>query len=665
MDESVFARPYEDCDEWRDAPVRHRYVHGGFAGTETRYSLYFPPAEHYAGRFVHNIEGGGGGSDQAVWSPSDPLGSDVAHALAAGAYFVVSNQGHDGPDASHLERWIHHYGANVAVAQHGRRVAESVYGSPPEYGYIYGGSGGAGRTIACLEHAPEGLYDGAVVYIVPHVAQQVLCAFVAETARVLGDALASVVDATAPGGGGDPFAGLTAEQRATLATLYKLGFPRGAEDQIYPVSIALNGVIPGLRDFDPGYFEDFWTEPGYGGTTESVTASRVQRVCKVLRVLSASEIAVAAAIVEGLDPFQYLSVQAVASRRPDAPIGVVLDGVAPREAIGANLTVRSGVASGRELLSLGGNRDVIIAAGGRRNMGTGFENVAEGDEVLVDNSDFLAYAGFTRHQNEDYPEFDTFRVDGRPIFPQRKQATGSPDLYFVAPYEAAFDQKVIVVQNAHDGQCWPCAAENLRRLVVTRRGSDEDLRIWFTEHAMHLPTGPRVPEGPPPVRSTRLIDYRGHVHQAVTDMMAWVEDGTEPPANTEYRRSADGAVVLPSDARERLGIQPVVALTVNGGSRADVGVGDIVEFEVVAAAPPGGGTIIAVEWDFDGTGAFPRREIGLDGSAAVVRFVQKAAFDEPGVFYPCVRVTAHRNGDVAAQQRRLTNLGRARVVVRA
>ena len=298
-------------------------------------------------------------------------------------------------------------------------------------------------------------------------------------------------------------------------------------------------------------------------------------------------------------------------------------------------------------------------------MGIGFEGVVEGDEVLVDNSDFLAYAGFTRHQNEDYPEFDTFRVDGRPIFPQRRQATGSPELYFVAPYEAAFDQKVIVVQNANDGQCWPCAAENLRRLLVTRRGNDERVRIWFTEHAMHLPTGPRVPEGRRPVASTRLIDYRGHVHQAVTDMMAWVENGTEPPANTAYRRSADGAVMLPSDARERQGIQPVVALTANGGSRADVVVGDIVEFEVVAAAPPGGGTIIAVEWDFDGSGTFPRREVDLDGSAAAVRFAQKSAFDEPGVFYPSVRVTAHRDGDVASAQRRITNLGRARVVVLA
>jgi hypothetical protein len=31
----MFSRPYMDIDEWRDQPVRYRYVHGGFEGTDT------------------------------------------------------------------------------------------------------------------------------------------------------------------------------------------------------------------------------------------------------------------------------------------------------------------------------------------------------------------------------------------------------------------------------------------------------------------------------------------------------------------------------------------------------------------------------------------------------------------------------------------------------
>src|SRR5689334_16874208 len=50
-----FAQPYVDVDEWRDNPVRHHYVHGGFKNTETRFSFYFPPKEKYQGRFFQHI----------------------------------------------------------------------------------------------------------------------------------------------------------------------------------------------------------------------------------------------------------------------------------------------------------------------------------------------------------------------------------------------------------------------------------------------------------------------------------------------------------------------------------------------------------------------------------------------------------------------------------
>lgn len=33
VEDPLFTQPYIDIDEWRDAPVRHRYVHGGFKGT--------------------------------------------------------------------------------------------------------------------------------------------------------------------------------------------------------------------------------------------------------------------------------------------------------------------------------------------------------------------------------------------------------------------------------------------------------------------------------------------------------------------------------------------------------------------------------------------------------------------------------------------------------
>ena len=53
--DTVFKSPFIDIDEWRDTPVRHRYVHGGFEGTETRFSFYFPSKEDYAGHFFQYI----------------------------------------------------------------------------------------------------------------------------------------------------------------------------------------------------------------------------------------------------------------------------------------------------------------------------------------------------------------------------------------------------------------------------------------------------------------------------------------------------------------------------------------------------------------------------------------------------------------------------------
>src|SRR5687767_3244359 len=50
----LFSEPYVEVDEQRDRPVPHRYVHGGFRGTEARFSFYFPSADRYEGRFFHN-----------------------------------------------------------------------------------------------------------------------------------------------------------------------------------------------------------------------------------------------------------------------------------------------------------------------------------------------------------------------------------------------------------------------------------------------------------------------------------------------------------------------------------------------------------------------------------------------------------------------------------
>ena len=84
-----FKEPYIDVDEWRDKPVRHRYVHGGFKGTQARFGFYFPPKEQYQGRFFQYVTP----TPASEEIDAQALGSfgaaeHMIFSLASGAYFV-------------------------------------------------------------------------------------------------------------------------------------------------------------------------------------------------------------------------------------------------------------------------------------------------------------------------------------------------------------------------------------------------------------------------------------------------------------------------------------------------------------------------------------------------------------------------------------------------
>jgi len=144
-----------------------------------------------------------------------------------------------------------------------------------------------------------------------------------------------------------------------------------------------------------------------------------------------------------------------------------------------------------------------------------------------------------------------------------------------------------------------------------------------------------------------------------------VERGVPPPASTAYELD-DGQIVLPATAAARRGIQPVVDLTANGASRAEVAVGEAVEFAALVEVPLGTGTIVGAEWDFEGDGDFPVAEpfTNEDMSYASITLAREYAFAAAGTYFPALRVTAHRLGQADNPHGRVVNLGRVRVVVR-
>jgi hypothetical protein len=165
-----------------------------------------------------------------------------------------------------------------------------------------------------------------------------------------------------------------------------------------------------------------------------------------------------------------------------------------------------------------------------------------------------------------------------------------------------------------------------------------------------------------PVQTTRLVDFHELVQQAVKDVIAWVEEGIDPPRTSAFSYTADHSLDLAPTAAERCGIQPVVKLLVNGSERADVERGGTASLDVEIDVPPGTGTVVAVRYDFEGTGEYPL-DIPVDGSASSLRLHAEHAFQAPGTYYPAVLVTSHREGLTDATTRRVHALGRARVVV--
>ena len=130
MDDSYFGPAFVDVDEWRDEPVRHRYVHGGFEGTDTRFSFYFPPAEQWRGRLLQPLEGGNGGHENTAQGGMGATGG-IAFAAASGCYLVESNQGHFGDDMRILlsEPTVGAYRASAQSARYSWELAAEMYGS--------------------------------------------------------------------------------------------------------------------------------------------------------------------------------------------------------------------------------------------------------------------------------------------------------------------------------------------------------------------------------------------------------------------------------------------------------------------------------------------------------------------------------------------------------
>jgi hypothetical protein len=671
VEDAMFAQPYIDIDEWRDAPVRHRYVHGGFKGTDTRFSFYFPPKAQYQGRFFQYVTPVPDSENlsQGAKGEEDKIGFSVS----SGAYFVETNGGgaaSTGAPGSRVDPTIAAYRANAASAQYSRTLAEQMYGPKRPYGYLFGGSGGGYRTLGSMENT-EGVWDGAVPFVIGSpMAIPNMFTVRMYAQRVLGDRLALVADAADAGGSGDLYAGLNGEQRAALTEITRMGFPpRGWYAWKTMGMGAFPVLYPGVAAADPGYFTDFWTKPGYEGFNPppSLIDARIQYKAKVVKLITAAD---ANAMGLKIRP-QMGQARGSANSAWQAmigpggaqlPVGFQLDSVPKETVSGADLLVNTGAAAGKRLPMQRVENNVVLLGGGV--FGNGADAAAKvqvGDEVQIDNSNFLAAQTYHRHQvpSAEYHAWDQFRgPDGKPIYPQRPMLLGP--LFTKATSgtinTGKFHGKMILLENMMDIDALPWQGDWYRQRARDNLGPqlEDNLRLWYTDRANHG-------DNTHPGDATQVVSYLGVLQQALRDVSAWVEKGVPPPATTNYR-IVDSQVVTPSTAGERRGIQPVIRLTANGAARAEVGVGQPVAFAATVDVPPGTGKLVSAEWDFDGAGTFPEKAKFKPAGHEALKVSH--AFAKPGTYFAVLRVASQRQGDANTPFTRIRNLERVRIVVK-
>ncbi|MCM1122431.1 MAG: hypothetical protein NC416_07605 [Eubacterium sp.] len=664
--DTQFEKPYIDVDEWRDVPVRHHYIHGGFEGTLTKFCFYYPQKENYVNRFFQQLSPFVGDEKEAQYQ--EGIEDKISFAVKHGSYFVESNLGgivNGGDDPTLM------YRASAACAQFSRKLASQFYGEHRPFGYVYGGSGGGFKTISCVE-STTGIWDGAVPFVIGSpMAMPNVFTVRAHVMRILRNKMEEIKDALEPGGGGDPYACLNEEEQAALREAELMGFPMETWCVYDTIGEgALPVLTPAAMSIDPSYTKDFWAKSGYLGTVEGGSAQRdrIVRECEIMKVFHPEYgvMGLADSIDEknayGVDE-AWKHAMGHGQKLPVFALSNYPEGNFYRT--GMKIRFTSGALVGEEFgaICLPENCVTIDVGMDTRDLKELLEKVRVGDKAVLDNSDYIALQTFHRHQvpGPEYHAWDQFRDEnGAPLYPQRPVLVGP----IISNGGAGSIQsgtpncKIIVLESLMDESAFPWQADWYRNLVKENAGTDgEDrMRLWYMEHCMHTD----CEEGNGGDHQ-HIVSYLGALYQALLDVSDWVERGIEPVASSGYEMNG-GQVQIKDTARERKGIQPLVRMTVDGKDRKEIHVGDTVYFEVLVELPEGSGEVETILWDFEESNEFtPGGKItGKDGNT--VRIVNSHTFVQAGTHFPVVKVATNRTaGD---EFTRIYNQARVRVVVK-
>lgn len=267
-----FSKGYIDVDEMRvrvlddGTKIPFHYMHGGFEGTDVKFSFCFPEKDRYEGRFYQYLSPFPGPEEELASLPVTGIDDKIGFCLTHGAYYVESNMGSREIFTNSDDRTMTHR-SSAASAEFSRIKAQEVYGYEHRpYGYVYGGSGGGYRTIACIENTNA--FDGAVPYVIGSPYAIPNCQTTrAHAERLLRSKMPQIIDAVDAGGSGDPYQGLNEEEaaidRETCAEL------SGEIEAECAVLLKNEGVLP-LNEADSvAFIGQFYAAPRYQGAGSS------------------------------------------------------------------------------------------------------------------------------------------------------------------------------------------------------------------------------------------------------------------------------------------------------------------------------------------------------------------------------------------------------------
>lgn len=554
-----------------------------------------------------------------------------------------------------------HWRHSAAATKIAEDIVRKMYGTTGKiYGYYWGCSGGGQMAQAAAE-GQTGVWDGVIV-VCPatrgnpaHAFQWqghfMLALSEAKRSRLMSlrmvgngvNALDGLTDAEKT----LLYSGLNEEERSVLNELLAAGYPLN-ELNSFMMLLPVTGTNEIFYQ-DPTYEDDFWSKPGYAGSNPPayLSAAKMDGFATIVAVNRS-----ATGVINSvqLDPATVPPVPAASA----SPIGVtgqrfyvyerdgrtrVVDPGRRSEAYGA---LTGAIDRGTGLLTLSANNSPVLLGG-----------LVKGGKIRVTNRFLLAAYFYPRHTIvPGYYQYDQYRnTDGSPKYPQRafsvadvttvKQGAGVLSL-------GNIKTKVMLFQNLSDFLAFPSWVAGYANTIEQNLGkakADQMLRVYYQERGGHTNGG--------------IVG--GVFNQALTDMMAWVEQGVTPKPSSRWRFELPlTQVILSPDAAVRRGLQPVVNVTVNGSDLARVNVNEPVNLVASLAMPPATGKIVQYDWTY-GTAT---DATVLAKPLPKVDVARTVSFTAPGDYIIRLTANGQRNGLVAPDNQTLEqNYKEVRVIV--